>query len=62
MKISLRILFFITAVLMAGSCTKESISGLMPGTKKFDVTNPPEWGGDQTLAATPDDPSDDDAP
>ncbi len=36
-------------------------SNLFPGSKIYDVTDPSSWGGDPALAATPDDPSDDDA-
>ena len=39
-----------------------SQTNLLPGAKIYDVTNPASWSGDSTLAATPDDPSDDDAP
>lgn len=34
----------------------------MPGSKVYDVTRPLNWGDGSTVPATPDDPSDDDAP
>jgi hypothetical protein len=36
-------------------------TGLLPGAKVYDVTKPELWGGDPALAATPDNPADDDA-
>ena len=39
-----------------------SSESILPGSKIYDITNPASWGGEPSLAATPDDPSDDDAP
>ena len=40
---------------------KPTPCSIMPGAKIYDVTKPETWGGDPVMAATPDDPSDDDA-
>jgi hypothetical protein len=50
------------AVLLPASCRRIPDSSIMPGTKIWDVTDPASWGGDPSIAATPDNPSDDDAP
>ena len=39
---------------------KATSGSIMPGAKIYDVTKPETWGGDPSMAATPDDPSDDD--
>ncbi len=42
--------------------SREHKSILLPGAKLYDVTNPASKDGDASLVATPDNPSDDDAP
>ena len=56
------LLVTISAFLIMAGCSKPSPSSIMPGTKIWDITDPASWGGDPALAATPDNPADDDAP
>ncbi len=56
-------LFFLVLILFKGCSAVEAKDGiyLMPGSKIYDVTDPASWGGDPSIAASPDDASDDDA-
>ena len=61
---SLSLLAFITFSCQNNVQEKEKATpgSIMPGAKIYDVTKPETWGGDPAMAATPDNPMDDDAP
>ena len=61
---SRKLIWLILFLIFEGCASNQKASNnvfLLPGSKIYDITQPASWGGDPSLAATPDDPTDDDA-
>jgi len=57
------LIFLLTFTCLFNGCSskKSDHTANLPGARVYDITNPASWGGEPQFAATPDNPTDDDA-